>query len=52
MTITTTTSPLASVSRVSKRFGAGEAEVTALADADLAIHPGEILLIEGPSGSG
>jgi putative ABC transport system ATP-binding protein len=46
------TSPIASVARVSKVFGEGETQVTALADADLSIHPGEILLIEGPSGSG
>jgi putative ABC transport system ATP-binding protein len=46
------TNPIASVSRVSKVFGEGETEVTALADADLSIYPGEILLIEGPSGSG
>jgi putative ABC transport system ATP-binding protein len=46
------TTPLASVSRVSKVFGEGETQVTALSEADLSIHPGEILLIEGPSGSG
>jgi putative ABC transport system ATP-binding protein len=38
--------------RVSKVYGAGENAVTALADADLAVHPGELVLIEGPSGSG
>jgi len=48
----TTTTPVASVARVSKIFGEGETEVIALADADLSIHRGEILLIEGPSGSG
>ncbi len=44
--------PIASAARVSKIFGSGETEVTALSDADLSIYPGEILLIEGPSGSG
>jgi putative ABC transport system ATP-binding protein len=37
---------------VSKVYGAGEAAVHALTEADLAVHPGEVLLIEGPSGSG
>jgi len=37
---------------VSKTYGTGETAITALAEADLAIHPGELLLIEGPSGSG
>lgn len=46
------TTPVASVARVTKVFGEGETRVTALAEADLAVHPGEILLIEGPSGSG
>ena len=48
----TTTSPLASLAGVTKIYGDGDTQVTALADADLSIYPGEILLIEGPSGSG
>ncbi len=47
-----TQAPILSGARVSKVFGSGETEVTALSDADLSIYPGEILLIEGPSGSG
>ena len=48
----TTASPLASLAGVTKIYGDGDTQVTALADADLSIYPGEILLIEGPSGSG
>ena len=44
--------PLAQLRRISKTYGTGEHAVTALSDADLAIHPGEVILIEGPSGSG
>lgn len=40
------------VSHVTKRFGAGEAEVVAVRDVSLDVLPGEILLIMGPSGSG
>src|SRR5262249_2873831 len=36
----------------SKEYGAGETRVQALSDASLAIHAGELILIEGPSGSG
>ena len=43
---------IASLAGVTKIYGAGETQVTALEDADLSIYPGEILLIEGPSGSG
>jgi putative ABC transport system ATP-binding protein len=50
--IAMTQQPIASLARISKVYGEGETEVVALAEADLAIHPGEILLIEGPSGSG
>ncbi len=45
-------SPVASIARVTKIYGEGETQVTALSEADLSIYPGEILLIEGPSGSG
>lgn len=40
------------VSHVTKRFGAGTTEVTAVRDVSLAVAPGEIVLIMGPSGSG
>jgi putative ABC transport system ATP-binding protein len=38
--------------QVSKRYGEGENAVQALTAADLAVHAGEVLLIQGPSGSG
>ena len=47
-----TASPIASLAGVTKIYGDGDTQVTALADADLSVYPGEILLIEGPSGSG
>ncbi|MEW5985256.1 MAG: ATP-binding cassette domain-containing protein [Chloroflexota bacterium] len=40
------------VTHVTKRYGAGATEVTAVRDVSLAIAPGEIVLIMGPSGSG
>lgn len=40
------------VSHVTKRFGAGATEVTAVRDVSLSVAPGEIVLIMGPSGSG
>ena len=43
---------LARLVRAGKVYGRGEHAVTALADASLAIHAGEVTLIEGPSGSG
>jgi ABC-type glutathione transport system ATPase component len=39
---------LVEVARLSKRYG----EVVALADLDLAIHPGEIYALLGPNGAG
>ena len=48
----TTPAPIAALAGVTKIYGDGDTQVTALADADLSIYPGEILLIEGPSGSG
>src|SRR3974377_2065113 len=40
------------VSHVTKRYGAGSTEVTAVRDVSLTVEPGEIVLIMGPSGSG
>jgi putative ABC transport system ATP-binding protein len=37
---------------VGKRYGVGQNAVEALVQTDLAVHAGEVLLIEGPSGSG
>jgi putative ABC transport system ATP-binding protein len=37
---------------VSKTYGTGEAQVTALYNVDLSVHAGEVLLLAGPSGSG
>ena len=37
---------------VSKRFGAGNAAVDAVRGVNLAVEPGEVVLIMGPSGSG
>jgi putative ABC transport system ATP-binding protein len=40
------------VSDLSKRFGSGPTEVTAVRQVSLTIEPGEVVLIMGPSGSG
>ncbi len=40
------------VSNVTKRYGTGATEVTAVRDVSLEVAPGEIVLIMGPSGSG
>jgi putative ABC transport system ATP-binding protein len=40
------------VTRVSKRYGEGATQVTAVRDVSLAVARGEIVLIMGPSGSG
>ena len=40
------------ISHVTKRYGAGSTEVTAVHDVSLSVSPGEIVLIMGPSGSG
>jgi putative ABC transport system ATP-binding protein len=44
--------PTLRVSHLTKRYGAGATEVTAVRDVSLAVVPGEIVLIMGPSGSG
>ena len=46
------TKPVLQVTDVSKRYGAGATEVTAVREVSLAVEPGEIVLIMGPSGSG
>ncbi len=40
------------VTHVTKRYGSGSTEVTAVRDVSLTVAPGEIVLIMGPSGSG
>ncbi len=40
------------MTHVTKRYGAGLIEVTAVRDVSLSVIPGEIVLIMGPSGSG
>jgi putative ABC transport system ATP-binding protein len=38
--------------KIGKSYGKGDATVHALTDANLALYPGEILIVRGPSGSG
>jgi putative ABC transport system ATP-binding protein len=40
------------ITNVTKRYGSGTTEVTAVFDVTLSVAPGEIVLIMGPSGSG
>ena len=40
------------IAHVTKRYGSGATEVTAVRDVSLTISPGEVVLIMGPSGSG
>ncbi|MBI5563901.1 MAG: ATP-binding cassette domain-containing protein [Chloroflexi bacterium] len=40
------------VTHVTKRYGSGTTEVTAVRDVSLSVAPGEVVLIMGPSGSG
>jgi putative ABC transport system ATP-binding protein len=44
--------PLLELTGVSRRYGSGDAQVTALDDVSLAIMPGDFVSIMGPSGSG
>jgi putative ABC transport system ATP-binding protein len=44
--------PALQVTHVTKRYGSGSTEVTAVRDVSLTVVPGEIALIMGPSGSG
>ncbi|MET0281971.1 MAG: ABC transporter ATP-binding protein [Steroidobacteraceae bacterium] len=47
-----TTDPIFRLEGVQKRYGDGETAVMALRGVDLAIHPGELIVLLGPSGSG
>lgn len=40
------------VEHVTRRFGSGDTEVTAVKDISMEVAPGEVILIMGPSGSG
>ena len=40
------------ITHITKRYGSGSTEVTAVRDVSLGVRPGEIVLIMGPSGSG
>jgi len=44
--------PTLQVTHVTKRYGSGATEVTAVRDVSLSVAPGEVVLIMGPSGSG
>lgn len=44
--------PTLQVSNLTRRFGSGAAEVTAVHQVCLSVDPGEVVLIMGPSGSG
>jgi putative ABC transport system ATP-binding protein len=44
--------PLIEFDSVSRTYGQGQAEIQALADVDMTVHPGEFLAIMGSSGSG
>lgn len=46
------TAAILEVNRVTKRYGSGATEVTAVHNVSLSVAPGEIVLIMGPSGSG
>lgn len=40
------------ITHITKRYGSGSTEVTAVRDVSMGVRPGEIILIMGPSGSG
>jgi len=40
------------IENVTKRYGSGSTEVTAVRNVSLSVNPGEVVLIMGPSGSG
>ena len=44
--------PTLQMTHVTKRYGSGATEVTAVRDVSLSVAPGEVVLIMGPSGSG
>lgn len=44
--------PTLQVEKLTKRYGMGHTEVTAVREVSLNVNPGEIILIMGPSGSG
>ena len=52
MTILSSNSQTLQITHVTKRYGVGSTEVTAVRDVSLSVSPGEIVLIMGPSGSG
>jgi putative ABC transport system ATP-binding protein len=52
LTVQASDKPVVELRKVGKRYGAGDNAVQALLDADLAVHAGQVLLIQGPSGSG
>src|SRR5512136_1443492 len=44
--------PTLQIAHITKRYGSGATEVTAVQDVSLSVSPGEVVLIMGPSGSG
>lgn len=52
MTESSSHSAALQIDHVTKRYGSGSTEVTAVRDVSLSVSPGEIVLIMGPSGSG
>src|SRR5574338_1341109 len=52
MTKFSSSSQTLQITHVTKRYGSGSTEVTAVRDVSMTVRPGEIVLIMGPSGSG